>query len=90
MEFKGTKGKWELEIRETRCSINVSDNKAICDVLGYDVSSVTKTEMEANAKLIAASPEMFEMLKDILSGIREDNFMVTENEIEQLLTKITQ
>jgi hypothetical protein len=34
--------------------------------------------------------EMFEMLKDVLSGIREDNFMVTENEIEQLLTKITQ
>jgi len=87
-DFKGTKGKWELEIRETRCCVNVSYSKAICDIWGYDLSSVTKTEMQANAKLIVAAPEMFEMLKKIAFN----NVFVsdTDLEIRQLLTKITE
>ena len=65
-KFKGTQGKWELDIRNSRCCISQGDNKAICDVWGDGVSSIKNDEMEANAKLIASAPELLEMLQRMI------------------------
>ena len=65
-EFKGTKGKWRYS-NEFQC-ITVSKkgviegSKTICDIsncVGFDYSG---KEFNANAKLIAAAPELLKAL----------------------------
>lgn len=46
-------------------------------------------EKEHNAKLISCAPEMLKMLKDILSGMRNENYEVCHTEIEKLIQKAT-
>ena len=84
MDSKFTKGKWEVPENEygygmsvfTNNSQNPNPFRTIC------VSKVNDQEQSnANLKLIAAAPEMFEMLK-LLS--------TNNSEIEQLLKKITE
>jgi hypothetical protein len=60
MEFKGTKGKWQVTPM-----VNVSNGKKmICATQ----DNGTQEEMKANALLISKSPEMLEILKIILEG----------------------
>ena len=93
MKFKGTKGKWSVGtapsgetdnilVKKQNKIITVQDEKGKCVGL---FGRINKKETKANAKLIAASPEMFEMLKGILQTNEVDL-----DEIEQLLTKITE
>lgn len=91
-EFKGTKGKWELEVRENRCCINQGDNKAICDVWGEGVSSMKNDEMKANAKLIACAPEMLEFLLECLDTFTCVDLSDKElkNRIQSLIKKATE
>ena len=58
MEFQGTKGKWEVVAQnETGALITgMNGNESICTVWG------SVDEFEANAKLIAAAPELLEAL----------------------------
>ena len=93
MEFKGTKGEWyRMNAKQMGVPFIVaSGNETLFQVYGDDA--------ENNAKLITASPEMFEILTSVFR-IQKDNYgngMETHialiqkaNEIEQLLTKITQ
>jgi len=95
MEFKGTKGKWSLSEVKTngRLMIDLGELKGYIDVWYYDGDTIIKQEAEANAKLIASAPEMFELLKMIylsFGGGRVITFSDKDIEdIEQLLTKIT-
>jgi len=77
LEFKGTKGKWSLEIQDGEAWIAPSDLNAniICDIVPgsctYDESTKTNTpvlqdEDIANATLIAAAPDLLESLQEIL------------------------
>lgn len=73
MEIKHTKGEWELQNHHSeRISIHVGDYKAICDVWGKSVSSVTNSEMESNAKLIAQSPIMYDFLLEVIRDFESD------------------
>lgn len=58
METKHTKGKWNISI--TGAFIE-SENKIICSI------PMTSDEYLANAKMIAAAPEMLEALNDLLA-----------------------
>jgi len=75
--MKHTQGKWiVVEIGNKKNRYGIDDD-------GYPVAEVVG---EANANLMAAAPEMLEMLKeckDVLD-IYKDNFTV---EIEELITK---
>lgn len=92
MEFKGTKGKWEVYKPDHIGCVNVS-------VGNYDGFNgfvglwhhhfENKQEAEANAKLIASAPEMFEMLNNIYDK-ELDITQKNRNEIFKLLTKITE
>ncbi len=92
MEFKGTKGNWYTNELNNRI---VSENDCliatVLDGLGNAFNSnMQKIDIqEANSKLIACAPEMLEMLKDILSGMKNENYEVCQTEIQELIKKAT-
>ena len=76
-EFKGTKGEWRYS-DEFQC-ITVSKkgviegSKTICDIsthVGFDYSG---KEFNANAKLIAAAPELLKALQTCLKRITNES-----------------
>jgi hypothetical protein len=70
MEFKGTKGEWELsQISEQAvcCSITSDDKGNFIDCWGHGVAGVTSDEMIANVKLIASAPDLLEALQSMLN-----------------------
>ncbi len=88
-EFKGTKGKWfvrkyDFSTNVLTTEMNALGNESICFL-----NSKSDFNDEANALLISKAPEMLEMLKDILSSMRGENFNISENEIEQLIKEAT-
>ena len=67
MEFKGTKGKWEVEdngksVYSKDRNKNIAFDGQICRL---HTGLNTYDNNEANAKLIACAPEMLEMVKEI-------------------------
>ena len=87
-KFKGTQGKWNLDLRDSRCCISQGDNKAICDVWGEGVSFIDNNEMKANAQLIATAPELLECLQDL----ENDNGSIPKaiwDKIQSTITKAT-
>ena len=89
MDSKFTKGKWEV-CGNTEDGILISalhpHNRDIATVWKYDNDFLENLEMQANAKLIASAPEMFDMLKLILNERVSNHYF----KIQQLLTKITE
>lgn len=95
MEFKGTKGKWEVMKvygLGTPFIVYVND-----ETIFQCYNSKQENDAQANAQLIASATEMFEMLKKVNDFIIENknkNYMVAllkreVPEINELLTKIT-
>ena len=68
MEFKGTKGEWYVIGSEPE-EIS-TDKKSICLVSIQDYFN-KDIEQRANAKLIAAAPDLLEELVTLLSNIDE-------------------
>jgi len=75
MEFKGTKGEWEIYTDEF-------DNHNITNNGHY----LGEARSVYDAKLIAAAPEMLEMLLKTLDNI-SDEYCNLKEEIEQLIKK---
>ena len=93
-EFKGTKGKWILK-DTVFCSVNGVEkigvfpenksgfmDKSICSINGNNENGLK--EFKANAKLIAAAPEMLEMLRILTDVYSAENI----EKAKELLTKI--
>ena len=60
MDFKGSKGEWKISTRYKDEIITIVSKSAyICDVDHHE-------QGEANAKLIAAAPELLEALQELL------------------------
>ena len=83
MEKKFTKGKWHN--LGYRVDVDIADGlSGICEMSNW----MDKKEMEANAKLIAAAPEMI----DVLSTIENDNFEIPDwlwRRIKDVIKKAT-
>jgi phage tail protein X len=75
-KFKGTQGQWSQSHRETETNGNYS-TEVYCDrgdtiatlswYANTEVKGVISTYREANAKLIAAAPELLEALQGVVS-----------------------
>ena len=63
METKHTKGEWKTFIDENDIIIETSEK---VDAIASIIGGVGYKEDEANAKLIAAAPELLEALQDLL------------------------
>ena len=59
-----TPGPWIHE-PDDGANIACTDGYAICD-MAYEYSSIPRDELEANARLITASPDLLQMLKDLV------------------------
>lgn len=79
METKHTKGEWHTAT-VNGISVWSKDNQMICNVL-----NTNKNEKEANAKLIAAAPELLETLMSIVT---KDGFITTTANKEKALNAI--
>lgn len=87
-EFKGTKGEWMVYEDAVYSEGSGTDGNIICEApVSWEISM---RKWKANAKLISCAPEMLEMLKDVLSGMNNENFEITGDEIEQLIKKATE
>jgi hypothetical protein len=68
-EFKGTKGDWEIEYHDVGAAIGRADlDYQVADVYGYNDS-----ECKANAKLIAAAPDLLEALQEMVLVFNRDD-----------------
>jgi hypothetical protein len=95
MEFKGTKGKWQ--IKEKNASIIDENEKSIVCWHGVATSTFWKDEVElkSNSLLISKAPEMLEMLnwfanefEDVFHEGTETNDMVLK--AKQLIKEATE
>lgn len=71
--FKGTKGKWKVCVRDCRGSSYFcieSDNIRICNINSKRIELFK--EEEANAQLIAHAPEMLEAMQSFVNGFECD------------------
>lgn len=67
MNAKYTTGQWAVRDLEIIGPIN--SNKSICEITG---NFMDESEAKANAKLIAAAPELLKRLSDIIGSIDDE------------------
>jgi hypothetical protein len=89
MEFKGTKGKWEVS--KNSSTLSTIDKK---DFITCWVFPAEKEEAHANALLISKAPEMLEMLQiylaDLNNIIPSDAQRNKIQDVEQLIKESTE
>ena len=85
--MKHTEGKWIVDRKsETFTEITVcTEQMDICTVLCIDIDY---EEAEANAKLIAAAPELLEVLKNIIKI--SDRNQIHWNKAKEIIKKLEQ
>lgn len=84
---KFTKGPWEVFPKESTTKVYCDDTygSMVADCRPSQYCMLVKSETEANARLIAAAPEMFELLR---AGL-EDGDPMNWDKVSDLLYSIT-
>jgi hypothetical protein len=98
MEFKGTKGKWEISTDNEEGILITSmhpQNRDIASVWKYDVTFLENQEAKANALLMSKAPEMLEMLQIYLADLNNiippsDAQRNRIQDVEQLIKEATE
>ena len=74
METKFTKGEWKTTIAELKdfflCAVGSVETKRVICHTNFD-TKMTSEECKANAKLIAAAPDMFNALEELLAQVKQ-------------------
>jgi hypothetical protein len=93
MEFKGTKGEWEIDTNgepflycdEYHGSFKIKSNKSVaCEVYAYSFFNLTFEEAKANAQLIATAPKLLEALQQAIEMCDKIQFP-TEQELKDFV-----
>ena len=72
MEFKGTKGEWNLDMSAMTVSTNAKvDGDIICDA--PESFNESMENWESNAKLIAAAPDLLKAAQAALTILEDSN-----------------
>ena len=86
-----TKGKWCFVYANGIKIMNYDMNKTIADVYHQDSDAKFDAEQFSNAKLIAAAPKMYEMLKEELIPTSDYGGTISferERKVRELLNRI--
>lgn len=86
METKFTKGEWFLKNRCGGYRIKDNEQRDVCDIYSF-ASSISDEEAAANAKLIAAAPDLFEACITVEKMYSEVEKMV-DGEVLDMINKV--
>lgn len=82
MEFKGTKGKWRVDVHvghqeiETRDVVQMNGGISICKINRFSPHEIPIEVQKSNALLISKAPEMLEMLKILIEGSKAPEWKI--------------
>jgi hypothetical protein len=84
MEKKYTPGPWKIDPIGDKLDTDTIEifagNKWVADAKGVHVGPLRGEEVRANAHLIAAAPELLEVLENIIEGLDEAHYPTSMNE----------
>jgi hypothetical protein len=86
--MKYTKGPWKVERSELELCVLNKFNCEVCEIWRDDADPTQNFEAKANANLIAAAPDMLELIIELYGDVYlyENNRLHTK--IERLLAKM--
>lgn len=88
METKHTAGQWQVSktVNDYAIYADSNDTKDIAAVYQYS-RSIPQEEAEANAKLIAAAPDMLSTIDEAINQLQNflDNYVVAGGESETII-----
>jgi hypothetical protein len=70
-----TKGEWEVMGVSIVTSVRTANSRYLAPVA--KIEALSQVEREANARLIAAAPDMYEALKELRDSIKEEFGLAT-------------
>lgn len=92
MEFKGTKGKWEIAGSEKTFVYALNESKDR-NAFSFNINNdgrISLEEIQANALLISKAPEMLEMLQKVSVMCEHLKIVHVKNEIDKLIKQATE
>ena len=75
LQFKGTKGQWHKATKRggigTLIGVTRNNFQSLCEILYPGGYSMTKEEVEANANLVSAAPDLLDALVEVAQLLEE-------------------
>jgi hypothetical protein len=86
--MKHTKGNWITTVEYDKNCYEVGTHSERIAIIDYE--NGTKNEAEANAKLIAAAPELLEALEQCIPAVRQSGLDITLNRALEAIKKASE